>query len=160
MEENLNNQQVRPGDETQMMHVVFSSDDEMLSFYLTYCRLLNPSANLLQTTDKKMLEDLEKNLYKNVTAFGAVSNSQFIGAKDIVRGLGKQMMNTDIASAVRLKYWEAVSLMMDFVLNVAKNSGCFKTMSRMNALHLENVKYLLKQLKEKAGGEKESEAAM
>lgn len=132
----------------------------MLSFYLTYCRLLNPSANLVQTTDRKMLEDLENNLYKNIAAFGAVDNSRFVGAKDIVRGLGMQMMNTGISSATRLKYSEAVSVLMDCVVNMVKNSGCFKTMSRMNALHLENVKYLLKKLKEKAGEEKESEAAM
>ena len=33
MEEVLSNQQARPGDATQLMHVIFSSDDEMMSFY-------------------------------------------------------------------------------------------------------------------------------
>lgn len=71
-----------------------------------------------------------------------------------------QMMNTGIPSATRLKYSEAVSVLMDCVVNMAKNSGCFKTMSRMNALHLENVKYLLKKWKEKAGEEEESKVVM
>ena len=31
MEEVLSNQQARPGDATQLMHVIFSSDDEMMS---------------------------------------------------------------------------------------------------------------------------------
>ena len=35
MEEVLSNQQARPGDATQLMHVIFSSDDEMMAFYLT-----------------------------------------------------------------------------------------------------------------------------
>ena len=160
MEENLNNQQARPGDETQLMHVVFSSDDEMMSFYLTYCRLLNPSANLVQGTDKKRLEDLESTLYKNILAFESINRSKFVDAKDIVRGLGMHMVNTAISCATRLKYSEAVSILMGCVLNLVKNGSQFKQMSRMNALHLENVKYLLKKLKEKAEEEKESEVVM
>lgn len=35
MEEVLSNQEARPGDTTQLMHAIFSSDDEMMSFYLT-----------------------------------------------------------------------------------------------------------------------------
>lgn len=160
MEENLNNQQVRPWDETQLMHAIFSSDDEMMSFYLIYYRLLNPSADLVQRSDKKMLEDLEGSLYKNIVAFESVNSCKLVGAKDIVRGLGMQMVNTAVSCAARLKYSEAVSVLMDCVLNMANNGSCFKHMPRMNALHLENVKYLLKKLKEKAGEEKESEAIM
>lgn len=32
MEEVLSNQEARPGDATQLMHAIFSSDDEMMSF--------------------------------------------------------------------------------------------------------------------------------
>ena len=35
MEEVLSNQEARQGDATQLMHAIFSSDDEMMSFYLT-----------------------------------------------------------------------------------------------------------------------------
>ena len=44
MEEILDNQLVRPGDETQFMHAIFSSDDEMMTFYLTLNRFINSSA--------------------------------------------------------------------------------------------------------------------
>ena len=44
MEEVLSNQQARPGDATQLMHVIFSSDDEMMSFYLTLNRFMNLSS--------------------------------------------------------------------------------------------------------------------
>ena len=44
MEEVLSNQQARPGDATQLMHVIFSSDDEMMSFYLTLNRFMNPES--------------------------------------------------------------------------------------------------------------------
>ncbi len=35
MEEVLSNQEARPGDATQLMHVIFSSDDEMMSFWVS-----------------------------------------------------------------------------------------------------------------------------
>ena len=47
MEEVLSNQQARPGDATQLMHVIFSSDDEMMSFYLTLNRFMNPESYLV-----------------------------------------------------------------------------------------------------------------
>ena len=53
MEEVLNNQQVRPGDATQFMHAIFSSDDEMMTFYLTFSRFVNPDSYLVQCTDRK-----------------------------------------------------------------------------------------------------------
>ena len=49
MEEVLSNQQARPGDATQLMHVIFSSDDEMMSFYLTLNRFMNPESYLAIT---------------------------------------------------------------------------------------------------------------
>lgn len=74
MEENLNNQQVCPGNETQLMHVVFSSDEEMMAFYLTLYRLIYPGSYLVQNTDRKLLEDLKNILYKNVLAFEVVND--------------------------------------------------------------------------------------
>ena len=55
MEEVLSNQQARPGDATQLMHVIFSSDDEMMSFYLTLNRFMNPESYLVERTDRKRL---------------------------------------------------------------------------------------------------------
>ena len=44
MEEVLSNQEARPGDTTQLMHAIFSSDDEMMSFYLTLNCFMNPES--------------------------------------------------------------------------------------------------------------------
>ena len=44
MEEVLSNQQARPGDATQLMHAIFSSDDEMMAFYLTLNRFQSADA--------------------------------------------------------------------------------------------------------------------
>ena len=63
MKEVLSNQQARPGDATQLMHAIFSSDDEMMSFYLTLNRFMNPESYLVERTDRKRLEDLANTLY-------------------------------------------------------------------------------------------------
>ena len=55
MEEVLSNQQARPGDATQLMHVIFSSDDEMMAFYLTLNRFMNPESYLVERTDRKRI---------------------------------------------------------------------------------------------------------
>lgn len=69
MKEILNNSQVRPGNATQFMHFVFSSDEEMMNFYLTLNRFINPESYLVESTDRKRLEDLVDILCHNVEAF-------------------------------------------------------------------------------------------
>ena len=103
MEEILNNEQVRPGDETQLMHAVFSSDDEMMVFYLTLYRLVNPDSFLVQSTDKKMLEDLAKRFYKWIPAFEAVDNYKSVSVKEVIKGFGMNMMNTQVSNSNRLR---------------------------------------------------------
>ena len=66
MEEVLSNQQARPGDATQLMHVIFSSDDEMMAFYLTLNRFMNPESYLVERTDRKRLEDLARSEERRV----------------------------------------------------------------------------------------------
>ena len=73
MREVLNNQQiVCPGDATQFMHAIFSSDHEMMTFYLTLNRFINPASYLVERSDRQRLEDLENVLFGNVAAFEAV----------------------------------------------------------------------------------------
>ena len=153
MEEILNNEQVRPGDETQLMHIVFSSDDEMMAFYLTFYRLLNPDSFLVQSTDKKMLEDLAKRFYKWIPAFEAVDNYKSVSVKEVIKGFGMNMMNTQVSNSNRVRNAESVGEFMDCVLDTTKNMSQFKQMFRINAIHLENVKYLLKKLRAKADEE-------
>lgn len=155
MEENLNNQQALPGDGTPLTHAVFSSDDEMMRFYLTFYRLMNPTIGLEQITDKKKLEDLENVFYKKAQAFAGLDKYKSISIKEVIKGFGMYMMNINISHAERLKNAAAVSDLMDCVLNTTKNIGLFKHLSRMNVIHLMNVKYLLKELKGKADEEKE-----
>lgn len=160
MEENLNNQQVRPGDETQLMHAVFSSDDEMMAFYLTLYRSMYPGSHLVQSTDKKRLEELKNMLYKNASAFEVINNYQSISVKEVIKGLGLHMADGSISKSKRLQIADVAGNLMNCLLETTKNIGQFRTMNRVNMLHIENVTYLLKKLKENTTGEKESEVVV
>ena len=84
MREVLNNQQiVCPGDATQFMHAIFSSDHEMMTFYLTLNRFINPASYLVERSDRQRLEDLENVLFGNVAAFEAVHHFKKISVKDV-----------------------------------------------------------------------------
>ena len=94
MKEVLNNQQiVCPGDATQFMHAIFSSDHEMMTFYLTLNRFINPASYLVERSDRQRLEDLENVLFGNVAAFEAVHHFKKISVKDVIKGFGMHMMN-------------------------------------------------------------------
>ena len=146
MEEVLSNQQARPGDETQLMHVIFSSDDEMMSFYLTLNCFMNPESYLVERTDRKRLEDLANTLYSNVAAFEAIRTYKSISVKEVIRGFGAHMMNTQISNTNRFQSADAVGTLMNCILNTTKNSWQFKKMDRNNNIHLQNVRYLLNRL--------------
>ncbi|WP_294481527.1 hypothetical protein [uncultured Bacteroides sp.] len=144
MEELINNQQVRPGDATQFMHVIFSSNEEMLAFYLTLSRITDPSSYLVERSDKRRLEDLAAILQGNILAFDAVRSFKNIKVKDVVRGLGLHMMRTSISNRNRLLSAESVGTLMDSVVNTTQNSWQFVRMNYVNNAHYTNVKYLLK----------------
>ncbi|QIU93712.1 hypothetical protein [Bacteroides faecium] len=146
MEEVLNNQQVRPGDATQFMHAIFSSDDEMMTFYLTFSRFVNPDSYLVQCTDRKRLEDLANVLRSNVVAFNAIHSYKSISVKEVIKGFGMYMMSIHISNANRQQGADAVGSLINCVIDTTKNSWQFRKMSRANYMHLENVRYLLNRL--------------
>lgn len=146
MEEVLNNQQVRPGDVTQFMHFIFSSDAEMMTFYLTFSRFVNPDSYLVQCTDRKRLEDLANVLRSNVVAFNAIHSYKSISVKEVIKGFGMYMMSIHISNANRQQGADAVGSLINCVIDTTKNSWQFRKMSRANYMHLENVRYLLNRL--------------
>ena len=146
MEEVLNNQQVRPGDVTQFMHFIFSSDAEMMTFYLTFSRFVNPDSYLVQCTDRKRLEDLANVLRSNVVAFNAIHSYKSISVKEVIKGFGMYMMSIHISNANRQQGADAVGSLINCVIDTTKNTWQFRKMSRANYMHLENVRYLLNRL--------------
>ena len=146
MEKVLNNQQVRPGDVTQFMHFIFSSDAEMMTFYLTFSHFVNPDSYLVQCTDRKRLEDLANVLRSNVVAFNAIHSYKSISVKEVIKGFGMYMMSIHISNANRQQGADAVGSLINCVIDTTKNSWQFRKMSRANYMHLENVRYLLNRL--------------
>lgn len=136
--------QVRPGDATQFMHAIFSSNEEMMAFYLTLSRITDPSSHLVERSDKRRLEDLAAILKGNILAFDAVRSLKNTNVKDVIRGLGMHMMNTNISNRNRLQSADSVGILMDSVLNTTQNSWQFVRMNYVNNAHYMNVKYLLK----------------
>lgn len=159
MEEFSSNQQVRPGDATQLMNVIFSSDEEMIAFYLTLNRLVNPESNLVERSDQRKLEDLYYLLHNNITAFEAIGSYKTINVKEAIKGFGMLMMNTAISNSHRLLSADAVGNLINCIMNTTKNSCQFKRMSRTNHLHPENIKYLLDRMKVDTGEEKASDVS-
>jgi len=102
MEEVLNNQQVRPGNATQFMHFAFSSDEEMMNFYLTLNRLINPESYLVESTDRERLKKLADVLFHNVEAFHAIRNYKNVSVREVIKGFGVHMMNTAISNTHRM----------------------------------------------------------
>ena len=137
MKEVLNNQQiVCPGDATQFMHAIFSSDHEMMTFYLTLNRFINPSSYL------------ENVLFGNVAAFEAVHRFKKISVKDVIKGFGMHMMNMQVSNANRMQSANIMGSFIDCIIDTTKNSWQYKQMYQVNHLHLENVRYLLNRLNE------------
>ena len=157
MKEVLSNEQVRPGDATQLMHVIFSSDDEMMNFYLTFNRLVNPESCLVERTVRNRLEDLVRLFYNNVAAFEAIHHYKSISVKEVIKGFGTHMMNTLVSNNNRLQSADAVGTLMNCIVNTTKNSWQFKKMDRINNMHLQNVKYLLSRLDAETSIEKDGE---
>ena len=139
MEEVLNNQQVRPGDATQFMRSIFSSDAEMMTFYLTFSRFVNPDSYLVQCTDQKRLEDLANVLRSNVVAFNAIHSYKSISVKEVIKGFGMYMMSIHISNANRQQGADAVGSLINCVIDITKNSWQFRKMSRSNIIPVEPI---------------------
>lgn len=143
MEEVLNNQQARPGDATQFMHFIFSSEEEMKTFYLTLNRCINPEDYLIEKTDRERLEKLAHVLYGNVAAYAAVRSNRTVSVKDAIIGLGMLMQTTYISLAHRRQSADMVGRFVDWAMNIIKYNWQFRKMEEANKIHLQNVEYLL-----------------
>lgn len=118
----------------------------MMNFYLTLSRFINPESYLVESTDRRRLEDLVNVLCHNMEAFHAIRNYKHISVREVIKGFGTHMMNTTVSNTHRQQSADAVGILMNCVVNIAKNIWQFKKMDRTNHIHLENVRYLLNRL--------------
>ncbi|WP_300700398.1 hypothetical protein [Bacteroides sp.] len=148
MEAILNKEQVRPGDETQFMHAAFTSDEEMMTFYLTLNRLVNPVTYFMQRTDVERLTNLLRMLGKFQHFTDLFDVHQSMGIKVLTEGFGLYMMQQTVSKKERLLAAEHVGYQTRFFMDIMKESAYAKIMTKILCSHIENVKYLLAQLEE------------
>lgn len=147
MEAKFTTPQVPPGDETQFMHVAFSSDDEMLNFYLIFNRFINPVTYFMQRPDIERLEDLYRMLKQQIAFLTPMENHNFSGINELTRAFGIFMMNTNISNANRLNAAGLVGNHMQFIIHMASNMNHIKQLLRANHSHIQNVEYLIAKLR-------------
>lgn len=92
MEATLNNGQFRPGNETPFMYTAFASEGEMLGFYLSLNRFVNPVTYCVQGTDMERLDNLLHTLGKFQLFMGRFGTYQSLGIKPLIEGFGLYMM--------------------------------------------------------------------
>lgn len=148
MEAILNNEQVRPGDETMFMHAAFTSEEEMRSFYLILNRFVNPTTYFMQRGETERLENLRHTLGKFQRFTSIFSTYQSMGVKPLVEGFGLYMMQP-LPNRERKLAAEHVAYQARFLLDIAKDIDQAKSLSHILASHIQNVKYLLEKIKER-----------
>lgn len=149
MEAILNNEQVRPGDETQFMHAVFTSEEEMMNFYLTLNCFVSPGTCLVQRSDSYRLKKLLGTLGRFQYFVDLFGDYHSLGVKQLIEGFGLYMTQTSISNSERKRTAENIGYQMKFLLDIIKESGSAKLLAKIFRLHIENVKYLLEKLEEK-----------
>lgn len=148
MEANLNTPQSAPGDETQFMHAVFSSDEEMLSFYLVMNRFVNSVTNNMCRSDMERLTELHRILNQFAYFLYPLENYRFEGIKLLVEGLGLYMLQKrDLSEHKRMAHAESVGEHLQFVMKMAAGVGTAKKMCSEVHSHLQNLNYLIEKLK-------------
>lgn len=154
MEANLNLPQTAPGDETQFMHAVFTSDEEMLSFYLVMNRFVNSVTNNMYRSDLERLTDLHRLLTQFAYFLYPLENYHFEGIKQLVEGLGLYMLQKkDLSEHKRMAHAELIGGHLQFVMKMAAGVGTAKKMCSEIHSHIQNVAYLIEKLKATEPGE-------
>lgn len=143
MEATLNNGQFRPGNETQFMYTAFASEGEMLGFYLSLNRFVNPVTYCVQRTDMERLDNLLHTLGKFQLFMGRFGTYQSLGIKPLIEGFGLYMMQQNISNRERKLAAEHVGYQMKFLMDMTKEIEQARSMSHILCSHIANVKYLI-----------------
>ncbi len=148
MEAILDNEQVRPGDETQFMHAIFTSDEEMMTFYLTLNRFVNMGTYFVQRPDVERLENLLVALGKFQYFVDLLGSYHTLGVRQLIEGFGLYIAQPHLSSKSRRCTGENIGYQVKFLLDIMKESGNARLLANIFRTHIENVKYLLQETKE------------
>ena len=146
MEENLSNSQAVLGISPDAMHNAFQSDEEMLNFYLTLNRFINPLTYYMERTVLERLNDLHQTLAIFADFTGPIGTHSYRGVDNLVKGFGLLMMRTDLSVKNRYKKNELVGYHLQLLFDVAANKVYAKKLSSIYSMHIHHVNYLIRKL--------------
>lgn len=149
MEENLSNSQAVLGISPDAMHNAFQSDEEMLNFYLTLNRFINPLTYNMEKTELERLNDLHQTLAIFADFTGPIGTHTYQGIDNIIKGFGLLMMRTDLSVKNRCKKNELMGYHLQFLFEVASNKVYAKKLSSIYSMHIRQVNYLIRKLETK-----------
>lgn len=152
MEENLSNPQAVIDNAPDAMHNAFESEEEMLKFYLTMNRFVNPLTYNMEKTALERLNDLHKSLAAFSDFTGPVGTYSFDGVDNMVRGFGLYLMRTDISINTRYQKNSLFAYQLQFFLHLAANRAYAKKLSGIYRSHICKINYLIRKLEADAAG--------
>ena len=146
MEENLSNQQKGIDDAPDAMYNAFESDEEMLKFYLTMNRFVNPITYNLEKTALERLEDLHKTLAMFSELTGPIGTHSYDGVDNMIKGFGLYMTRSEISINSRYEKSNLAAYHFQFLFHLAENRAYAKRLSSMYRSHICQVNYLIRKL--------------
>lgn len=149
MEAILNNEQVRPGDETMFMHTAFTSDEEMKNFYLILDRFVNPTTYFVQQSEVERLGNLFRMFGKYQYFTNLFASYGSMGVRQLIEGYGLYMMKPSLSNKERRHAAKNVGYQIRFWVDAVRECGIAKSMADSYRLHVENVRYLLEKMGKK-----------
>lgn len=150
MEENLSNQQAVIDNAPDAMHNAFESDEEMLKFYLTMNRFMNPLTYNMEKTTLERLNDLHKTLTQFADFTGPIGTHCYDGIDNIVRGFGLYMMRNDLSMNNRYEKNSLFAHQIQFLFHLAANKSHAKRLSGIYHSHICKVNYLIRKFETEA----------
>ncbi len=146
MEENLSPQPLIQRNDFASIHDAFASDEEMLKFYLTMNRFVNPLEYHTEKTVLQKLKDLHHVLAQFTNFTGPVSTHSYEGIDHIIRGFGLFMTHTEISLNKRNESNRIFARNIQFLFHLANYKKYANRLCGIYHLHIQHVVYLIEKL--------------
>lgn len=146
MKENSSNQQAVCKKEFEAVRNAFHSDEEMLKFYLTLNRFLNPTTYETEQPALQRLYNLHTTLSSFFQLTGPIGTHSFKGMDNIMNGYGLLTMRNEFSMRKRYECNVQYAYHIQFFFHLASNQLYAKKLSSIYQSHIKQVDYLIKKL--------------
>lgn len=130
----------------EAMQNAFESEKEMLKFYLTMNRFINPLTYNMKRTELQRLQDLHDTLGMLAAFTGPVGTHQYDATGEIVKGFGLYMTHTEISLKARMEQSSIFARHIRFLFHVATNKTYAKRLTGTFGSYMHQINYLIKKM--------------